>query len=744
MKRNPPLVLGLILLAMIAFVAVFGPGLAVADPLKTNAGIQVNGQWFYPPYPPFSVPGFPLGSDLQGRDLLSRLLHGVRPTMILLTLAAITRLIIGAAIGMAAGWSTSRAGRALEGLISAALIVPTVIVSLAVITAVGIREGLPAFLLGLSATGWADSARVVSEQTRALKAKPFIEAARAMGGTGSENVLRHILRHITPTLAMLLAFEAGATLMAIAVLGFLGYYLGGAFYIEVFDFTQRAISGIPELGQMLSSSWQIFKPWATVVTGSIIFIAILGFNLVGEGLRRRLSVGELGTRTVFSNVIARAGSWLEETFLVPSLEAARRRQAFGTVAALLVILLLVLVWKPWQSSPSAANGGASDAPGLPVTGSHLWGAERRDAYGTAAVPQTDVLPATILWTLRDENGMVGGPVVDAQGNVYVTAQQGLLYSVAPDGTMRWASELPATPAGTAALGPADANGGLGALYVTDRPGGVSAYTLDGGYLWRAASGNDRRASSGPVVGLDGVIYYTAVDRLQAVNPNGTVKWSSAKLPGTGDATPRLDAEGKIVTVQDAVFDVETGQLLDYSAIVPAGQAGINAVYMTGGDAQHYIRSEHNIIRWEESAGGPRQVWGTSWRWQTGSVYQPFDSGVMLDGTGVLIYGSMYDDLRVVLLQMNNRLLANLHYPMRGPKLAATDANGTAYVCGTARGGNIECVGVGPGDNDQPRWRVELQPGAVNGNTFGGAALIPGRLYVTSQEGWLYAVGSSTP
>ncbi len=159
MKRNPPLILGLALLGVVAFVAIFGPGLAVADPLKTNAGVQVNGEWVYPPYPPFVVPGFPLGSDPQGRDLLSRLLHGVRPTMILLTLAALIRLVIGAIIGMAAGWSRSRIGRGLEVIISAALVVPTVIVSLGVITAIGIQKGLIAFLIGLCATGWADTAR---------------------------------------------------------------------------------------------------------------------------------------------------------------------------------------------------------------------------------------------------------------------------------------------------------------------------------------------------------------------------------------------------------------------------------------------------------------------------------------------------------------------------------------------------------------------------------------------------------
>lgn len=739
MKRNPPLILGLALLGVVAFVAIFGPGLAVADPLKTNAGVQVNGEWVYPPYPPFVVPGFPLGSDPQGRDLLSRLLHGVRPTMILLTLAALIRLVIGAIIGMAAGWSRSRIGRGLEVIISAALVVPTVIVSLGVITAIGIQKGLIAFLIGLCATGWADTARVVSEQTRALKTRPFVEAARAMGGTGGENVVRHILRHVTPTLAMLLAFEAGATLMAIAVLGFLGYYLGGAFYIEITDFSQRAISGMPELGQMLSASWLIFKPWATVITGTIIFMAILGFNLVGEGLRRRLSIGALGTRTGFSGAFARAGAWLSETLLVPDAQNTRKRRALGTLAAAALVGLIVLVWKPWQPT-TVASGPVTAATGMPVVGGHLWGAERRDPYGTAAVPGASEIPATILWTLNDESGFSGGPVVDAQGNVYVTAKKGLLYAVSSEGEALWASELPAEPVGAPALGPTDANGGLGAIYITDQPGGVSAYTLDGGYLWRAESGNGRRASSGPVVGPDGVIYYSAVDRLQAVNPDGTVKWSSAKLPGTGDVTPRLDKDGKVVTVQDAVIDTETGKLVDFSAVVPAGKAGINAIYMTGGDGRRYIRSEHNVIQWDETAEGPRQLSGTTWRWQTGTVYQPFDSGVMLDGTAVLLYGSLYDDLRTVLLGPGDMLLANLHYPMRNPKYAASDATGMAYVCGDAREGFVECIGVRAGDNAKPAWRVLFEKESGETTSFAGAALTPGRLYVATGDGFLFAVG----
>ncbi len=169
----------------------------------------------------------------------------------------------------------------------------------------------------------------------------------------------------------------------------------------------------------------------------------------------------------------------------------------------------------------------------------------------------------------------------------------------------------------------------------------------------------------------------------------------------------------------------------------AGQAGVNAAYMVGGDGRTYLRDSHDILRWEMTPDGPQVVGEASWTYQTATVYQPFDSGVSSAGTGVLIYGSAYDDLRVVQLSMDNRLLTNLHWPMKNPRLAATDAADRAYVCGSANSGGAECLAVQPGDNDEPGWRIQLDTG---GATVGGAALAKGRMYVTTQEGWLYAIG----
>ena len=236
-RRNWPLIIGLVLVLCILFLAVFGPSIALRDPLETNTVVKVGGEWVRLPYPPFAVPGFPLGSDAYGRDLLSRLLWGIRPTLILVTVVACVRLVLGVLIGLAAGWSSGRWGRILEGVMSGASAIPVIIVSLAVITAIGIQRGLIAFIVGLVVTGWAETARLVSEQTRGLKSLPYIEASGALGASGTEMLARHVVRQISPMFGMLLAFEAGSTLMTVAALGFLGYYVGGAFWIEVTDFS---------------------------------------------------------------------------------------------------------------------------------------------------------------------------------------------------------------------------------------------------------------------------------------------------------------------------------------------------------------------------------------------------------------------------------------------------------------------------------------------------------------------------
>jgi peptide/nickel transport system permease protein len=728
--RNWPFAVGLLLLLTIAVLAVAGPSLAPQDPIATHVGVLVGETWVYPPYPPFTVPDFPLGSDRFGRDLLSRLLWGVRPTLILVALVAVIRLVLGLLIGVWAGWSTGAASRLPNALISVALTVPTIIAALAVITAVGVQRGLPAFIIGLAATGWADTARLVSEQTRLLKGQPYVEAARALGASGAEMVFRHILRQITPLWGMLLAFEAGGTLMVVAALGFLGYYIGGAYWVVTGDFSATAVSGSPELGQMLSDSWQILKPWATVATGTLIFIAMLGFNLMGEGLRRQLARPAQRPTHVLGRVFGAAGQWLDEALLGTG--GAGRRQAAIGVLALALVAIAMLIWQPWQGSAPELSSTAVQAE-LPVPGEHLWAAERRDAYGTALVPQSELVTPAVRWFLSDDSGFPGSPVVDAAGNVYVAAKGGHLYALTRAGELLWQASLPAEAVGPLALG-VGPDGSR--LYVTDGAGGLSAFSLTGEQLWRVRSATGRRASSGPVVAQDGTVYYTVVTRVDAVAPDGTSVWTSDPLPGQGEVTPRLDVEGRWLFVMDAVLDRQTGSLVDFSAVVPPGQAGINAAYIIGGDGKTYLREGHGVYPWEMSAEGPQRTGQITWNWQAATIFLPYDAGVSGQGRVWLFYGSGWDDLRYVMLSADSRLLLHLRYPQRSPRLIALDAAGRSYICGSDRANLPECLVVSEG-LEEPIWRLGLERGS---GIVTGGALVPGRLYVTTEDGYFFAIG----
>ena len=134
------------------------------------------------------------------------------------------------------------------------------------------------------------------------------------------------------------------------------------------------------------------------------------------------------------------------------------------------------------------------------------------------------------------------------------------------------------------------------------------------------------------------------------------------------------------------------------------------------------------------AGGER-TGKTTWTYQNSTVYLPLDSGVTGRGNAWLQYGSQYDDLRLVLLGMNGQMLANAHYPQRSSQVIATDADDHVYVCGPHRINGAECVGFAPGA-EAPFWQVPL----TQGGQANGGALAPGRLYVTTVDGAMYALG----
>lgn len=733
LRRNWPLLLGGLIVLFVIVLAIVGPALAPQDPLEEHNIIKVNDGWEIAPFPAFTVPGFPLGSDSRGRDLLSRLLWAVRPTMTLVAVVAFVRLILGTLIGLASGWSSGWAGRALDAAIAGALSVPVLMVALGAIAAVGIEIGLLAFIVGLSVTGWAETAKIVREQTRLVKGQQYVEAARALGLSGFQIILSHVLRQVMPMVWMLFALEISSTLMATAGLGFLGYYIGGDIWVEVADFVARRMSGMPELGQMLATSnMGIIQlgsralPWAMVAVGTVIFAIVLGFNLLGEGLRRRLSPERASRLTIISMPTRRVGLWMGERVLLPASGWVRGHAPHTAVAGLLILMVAGgLIW--WQAQ--AAKQPEEPGVELAVPGGHPWAIERRDPYGTLWSEAIGPTNPKARWVFEDPAGFSGGPVVSVDGTVYVASKGGTLYALDADGNLLWQASLPAAAVGAPALGME------GEIYVADKKGNLSAFASGGDLRWRFQPEAESMATTGPVVAPDRTIYYTIGGNAQAVSPDGTSLWST-RPPHAYRVMPlQLGPDGKFLFWQDVVFDARDGSLQDLEMPVDADQ------YIAGADGRTYLRAGSNVMQWRLAASGTEIVQTTRWdSRRLGTLTTPVDAGVTREQVVWLFYANDYEGTRIVWLDTSGRVLGVIRYPVGRGQMIAVDQDSTAYVCrmGDTPKSHPGCFAFAPG-SEEPAWQVPLE----KGERVQGGAMVPGRLYVTflnKEGGSLYALG----
>ncbi|MEP7358821.1 MAG: ABC transporter permease subunit, partial [Anaerolineales bacterium] len=489
--RNWALIVGAALVALIAVVAISGPDIAPQDPLHSTYILRnYAGQWIKPPYAPITVPGFYLGSDVFGRDLLSQVLWAVRPTLTLVMLVAALRLTLGIGIGLVAGWSTRAVGRAASGLISAALSVPVLFVALCTITLLGAKYGVWAFILGLVLTAWADVARTLREQTRAIKQRPYVEAARAQGASDGQLLYRHVLPQIMPLVWTLFTFEASSALLASSALGFLGYFINSV-WLPLGDWTGIRAAGKPELGQMLASAFEgRDRPWAMVLAGSTVFLTVLGFNLLGEGLRQRLTLEGRREREGAGSTVSGAVTDLVAARLLDPLWPWRRTVALGSVAGALLLVIGGAGYNLWRSRAPTA-----EAADLPIPGAHLWASTGRDPYGTLRASEPGPASPGSQLLFQDENGFPGGPVVARDGSLLVAANSGRVCSLTSAGAEVWCAMAPPNPVGSPALG------ALGEIYLANQAGGLSALDDTGRLLW-TVDGDGFPGIAGPVVGGD--------------------------------------------------------------------------------------------------------------------------------------------------------------------------------------------------------------------------------------------------
>lgn len=290
--KNPALILGVFLLLGLSSVVIFSPALTPHSPYTTRGLTIVNGEFIVPPFPPDDI--YPWGSDVLGRDMMSLILSGAQQTLMIAALVVIARMLIGFVLGALAGWTNGGwLDRTLVGLAEVISAFPTLLLAMTLILALGIRQGIQTFVVALCFVGWGEIMQFVRSEVISIQNKPFVESALAVGQRSVRIILYHVLPNLILALISIAALEMGAVLMILGELGFIGIFIGGGAFAELDVFgAPYHYSDVPEWGALLSNvrAYARAYPWMAFYPSLAFFLAILGFNLLGEGLRYMVDV----------------------------------------------------------------------------------------------------------------------------------------------------------------------------------------------------------------------------------------------------------------------------------------------------------------------------------------------------------------------------------------------------------------------------------------------------------------------
>jgi peptide/nickel transport system permease protein len=252
--------IGLVLVGVVLAAAIAAPWVAPYDPYQIAMENALR--------PP--SPAHPFGTDVFGRDVLSRLVYGARISLVVSILARVISLLIGTLAGLVAGYQGGRTDGIIMRLADVTLAYPGLLLLIAVMAAVGPSRA--SLIIALGVVGWASIARVVRAQVLSLKEREFVAAIRSLGGRRGNILFRHLLPNCVSQLIIIFSMGLGMGIMAESSMSFLG--LG-------------AQPPLASWGSMISSGLDYLRvaPWLSLAPGLGITLAVLGFNLLGDALR---------------------------------------------------------------------------------------------------------------------------------------------------------------------------------------------------------------------------------------------------------------------------------------------------------------------------------------------------------------------------------------------------------------------------------------------------------------------------
>jgi peptide/nickel transport system permease protein len=258
--RSPQGVIGGVLVLLFALVAVAGPSIAPYSPTTMTMTKRLS--------PPNAQ--FMMGTDDFGRDIESRILYGAGASFQVGTLSVAVALVVGTLLGLLAGYRGGWLDIALMSAMDVLFAFPAVLLAIAIMAV--LQQNLNNVILAIGIVNLPVFVRVARSAVISVKALPYIEAARSIGVPGMLIAFRHTLPNIVAPLIVQASLTVAAAILTEASLSFLG--LGNP-------------PPAPSWGNMLASGYQFMERsvWPSVIPGFAIMLAVLGFNLLGDGLR---------------------------------------------------------------------------------------------------------------------------------------------------------------------------------------------------------------------------------------------------------------------------------------------------------------------------------------------------------------------------------------------------------------------------------------------------------------------------
>ena len=253
------------IMAVLLICAVFAPLLAPHDPTAIS---MLEGR-----LAPLENADFPLGTDILGRDMLSRLIYGARTSVFISLVALGTGAFVGTVLGLTAGYRGGWIDILIMRAADAALGFPTVLVAMIIVTILG--AGIENIILAVVVTVWARFARMIRGDVLSIKELDFVTFARIAGLSSPVIIARHIFPNTINTLLVITSLQVGQVILLEASLSFLGLGLP---------------PGDPAWGIMVSEGRAVLLPvwWLSLLPGLAITIVVLAFNFFGDWMRDTL------------------------------------------------------------------------------------------------------------------------------------------------------------------------------------------------------------------------------------------------------------------------------------------------------------------------------------------------------------------------------------------------------------------------------------------------------------------------